>query len=1467
VIRRRFLLPALIVLCATAALAQQFPTMQRGLSMNKEYSLGDIDAINSFNGNLSLSIPIGFDYPVNGAFKYKLTLHYNSKVWDYEQRNYTGSDYTSVVPNRDSNAGMGWLLDFGRLASPHDSSNPLPDDQWSYLSPDGNRHSMTGYGPHPGSQPTALSGNVTQATYSSEGDYLRMLNKSDGTEELDTPDGIKRTFDPSTGNLTTMSDPFGNMVTLTKYYSTSATPCPSSDASAWAITDNSEHPRTHYVCFANSPFPYTESAYDNQWVERVILAAPGGQQAIYRFSYTFMDVTRGCDGNYPYDPASYVNLPMLTGLVLPDGSTYAFDYNRTPVNGCEQGTLKSVTLPTQATISYVYREYMVPVDPCPPNTITSRVPRTFSDVVGVGQKTISGPNIPANTMVWTWTSSMNNSTYFTQCTAQAGPYEVIVYPSAPSDQMVVTVTDPDHNVTEHYYSVWPGAETRYRRNADGTYTYITSGYPLPSENGALINEYGLPFTRLIPSGTRFLSTRRYKPSDYAAGTPTRSEFVHYEYDDKSSCFQLLWKMTSACLNANQRPNSREIVYHEDGRTADTDFYDFDGFGNYRKTVTNGTFASGNVRTSFTDYNPGADANGNLGSNLFFSSSANWIVGTYGDQWVNENNHTSKTENCFAATGNLRKKRVLLGDGVDASSVAENVHDVVVVYDTNSAGNLVKERWYGGDTCGTSVLINGCGSAPSCPPTGVALCNVLDSGVPAYDIHRSYSNGALATQQYYQCDDTTPASFKSVDRVIDPVGLVTTERDSASVATQYTWDTSGRVVNVAPAGEAAFGYTYTPATLVSGAFTPATVIATRSSAAAQYQYDALGRPWREKEWMPDNTWSLGETLYDAMGRKATESVFQTIPGGANPPSEFTFHPSPTVQYSYDYDNRPTTITGPDGSQKTISYTGVSSTTETILNIASPSGPVPAKTVRTFDRQGRMVGITKGADTALSQTTTYGYDVGSRLSSVQLGVQPRSFVYDGRGFLTSETHPENGTTTYTNYDAKGHVGQKLLPGQTLFDLQYNYDSAERLWLLQARNPYSPTTFRTLKQFTFGQANSGSDLVNGKLQTALRKNYDPSLGTSTVIETLHYTDTAGHLTAKDTSISGDYPIPTQSMTQSYTYNELGQRASATYPRCTGTTVRCGQSTWSSPMLPDGSYAADVTESYTNGFLSSASAPFSFRPSLASLSYGANGTVSAVVHANGVTDTQTPDPSGLPRTQSISVTGWSSCTPPSITVQPADKTLQPGNSGTTLSVTATGTGTLHYVWTGPFGPIPGNDYPTLNTGAVSQTSYYSVKVADDCGVAQSRSAVVTVCDSPTATVSGSTTIAPGGSATIQAALTGTAPWAITWSDGLTWSGITASPFYRTVSPSSTTTYSVTTIRDNYCEGTSSGSATVTTCTSPTATVSGGGTILPGGSATIQATLTGTAPWTVTWSDGFTASNITSSSYSRTVSDRKSVV
>src|SRR6185295_18518617 len=120
-----------------------------------------------------------------------------------------------------------------------------------------------------------------------------------------------------------------------------------------------------------------------------------------------------------------------------------------------------------------------------------------------------------------------------------------------------------------------------------------------------------------------------------------------------------------------------------------------------------------------------------------------------------------------------------------------------------------------------------------------------------------------------------------------------------------------------------------------------------------------------------------------------------------------------------------------------------------------------------------------------------------------------------------------------------------------------------------------------------------------------------------------------------------------------------------------------------------------------------------------------------------------------------------------------------------------------------------------------------------------------------------------ISAALTGTGPWTVTWSDGPIQSGVVSSPATRSVSPSTTTTYTVTALTDANCTalgGDRTGNAVVTVNPRPTAVTSGSATICNGGSTTISAALTGTGPWTVTWSDGPVQSGVASSPATRSV-------
>jgi hypothetical protein len=158
-------------------------------------------------------------------------------------------------------------------------------------------------------------------------------------------------------------------------------------------------------------------------------------------------------------------------------------------------------------------------------------------------------------------------------------------------------------------------------------------------------------------------------------------------------------------------------------------------------------------------------------------------------------------------------------------------------------------------------------------------------------------------------------------------------------------------------------------------------------------------------------------------------------------------------------------------------------------------------------------------------------------------------------------------------------------------------------------------------------------------------------------------------------------------------------------------------------------------------------------------------------------------------------------------DRQLCPGES-LTLPRNGTPSGGT-YRWTFPKGEIVSTDGTIiLQPEAVQSGTYLLTYTVNGCTATDSMK--VTVNPGPMAVVSGATTICAGQSATLSVALTGSAPWSITWNDGLVQSGIQTSPATRAVNPTSTTTYALTAVSDATCTGTSSGSAAVTVNTPP---------------------------------------------------------
>ncbi len=615
--------------------------------------------------------------------------------------------------------------------------------------------------------------------------------------------------------------------------------------------------------------------------------------------------------------------------------------------------------------------------------------------------------------------------------------------------------------------------------------------------------------------------------------------------------------------------------------------------------------------------------------------APWVLETSNYRWTAENGNTAFVSTCYdASTGFLNRQRTHLANGA-----SDGASDLVVAFANDGHGNVATESDYGGDDQAVAVA------------TGSAnLCTIALPATPAYAIQHTYQGGVLASSRYLNPATGAPLSFFSLDRTIDVAsGLVASSRDTAGLATTYSYDLMGRVTSTAPPGELATTDVYTRA--AAGA--QAAVDVTTSLTHKQILFDGLGRVWRETELMPD-FWNVRETLYDGAGNKASVSELQT----GNPVQK-------TQYLNYDPFGRATLIRPADSTTAngflhdvTVTYAGVHSAARTVRvgTVAAAGGAVTetaATTTELYDRQGRLAQVAEpsGAGGA-AVTTTYGYDVGSRLATVSTtaaGVtQTRAFAYDNRGLLDWEQHPEkgaagNGTVSFLAYDARGHAHRRV---DGPHDLTYTYDAAERV------TEIDETGSRPLKTFSYATANVGSDAANGKLRTASRYNYPALSGTtytSLVGQTYTYGGAGGRVSQRDLAHTFN-GAASESFHQTFAYDGLGNLASLGYPQCT---FAACSGVAASPRT--------LGFSYTRGYLTGVTGytgTIAGKAAGIGISYSPNHLVNQVQHGNGILDTQANDPHAIARPAAISAAGTASWSSGSYVYDGAGNVTQIGGS-----------------------------------------------------------------------------------------------------------------------------------------------------------------------------------------------------------------
>lgn len=1264
---------ALVIVCATVlaglpAGAQENPQQERGFDPEKLYQSGEIDHVDLAGAQVQVTIPIGPRYPVSERLSFGLTAVHTSRVWDF----IGGTGATSrAVPNRLSNAGMSWRVTLGELYAPGHPLNPsnLRTDAWVYLSPDSGFHEFWSRLHDQDQEDSGDTQSVQRTLYSRDGSYLRLRRPTSGTtHRIDFPDGTTHLFEPSgvanEYRLVEIRDQFGT-ASAPENWVRVAYEAPDGQTRRWRITDSLR--REHVVHLKLMSYDPQGGQPSRFMVDKIELSAfddpadlsDGNGKATYDFAYlgeagepaadSLRRDCRNTDGSVSATLTaarlSRVYLPDNT-LSLTDNPRWEFQYhNDVNAFSCQRGQLASIRYPTGGFVRYKYQRVLLPgEDDCPVYQAG------LSEAVGIWQRIIDEdgtlvepPNANADPR---WYYGYELSDYSgTDLPCEPDPQSPVFWPT---EEQKVTVTTPLLDRTEYFFSAWAG---------------LNDSVPA----GFRRREFGLPITRFETSSDGlFLSAKIYDcdASGSCLVNAHRKEYVQYENDNPAANPLYL----PVATQLNRRVVARRTEYWDPTPVLPAPpvllnfkkvvSSSFDGLGHYRLQTTSGDFPGQDVRESFTNYNPGRNYPGTTAP---IPKTSAWILGTFGATEQREeqdgvagysSEEISRTEFYWAkdaagypSTGFLECARTLrLG-------TTQGTSDLLVAYEADARGNVSLEKYYGGDAHTVSTSTN---------------CTVAGTVEYQIDHEHTYSDPApnpatnpTRTSKYLGLSN----SFFTSDVELDwRTGLPVTSRDPAGIPTTYKYDNRGRVKEIGPGNiagvvdkeawtEIKYLEASAPLAVESRRCVPDATSCTGSNRLTYdwVQFDPYGRPSMESRAMPggdDFNWR--QTFYDAMGHKTFVTSWYPLPAG----DPFPSNPVGTQYEFYDAFGRPEVVGLPDGYQTDFTYLGDAwvGTTQSI-GLELGGGDTDVLRWEGFDVHGRLVEVqelSNPADVEDLVATEYRYDEGNRLASVCHDRRPngfcgqtRKFVYDNRGFLLSEQHPEkgdtangDGTVNYGCYDSRGHAGRRD-DGSSTRRVFFTFDAAERLTGVKSTSQSTciNPSGTLLKQFAYDTA-TGAGL--GKLQKATRWNTTaaPISLSIRVDETYEYAGAGGRPSKRLTeTFSGPFEVATEKWEVTAAYHPLGGYSTLGYPRCSG--ASCGPA---DPLTP----ARSVSFTYDDGLLSSIPGWMPASGPNTSITYHPSLLPETVPHGNGMLETLAIETlNRMPRPKRITVSSPTEATP----------------------------------------------------------------------------------------------------------------------------------------------------------------------------------------------------------------------------------
>ncbi|HYK05343.1 MAG TPA: hypothetical protein VE974_26570 [Thermoanaerobaculia bacterium] len=356
---RRLAWILLLLLVTSPAFTTENPNLAKGFNAATTYDFSKIEAVNLFNGSITLMVPLGQTYSVGDHLSYNFGLSYTGNNWSmseniwYEQdsndpqnwieRKSYYYDLYDIYTQDGPDSGMGWRLMLGKMRGDR-----------SYISADGATHAFS---TTLNATTTAPADTNTRVFYSNDSTYLRLRQLySSGNvylgAEIDFPDGSIHKFD-ALGRLVEMRDGLpmsgGDYPNWVRF----ARAAGANNTTILTVTDSLQ--RSHTLTFkrmtgvagspdvANPPFPETDlgNSDDPDHYDVLIgasLAAFGGTPAVYTLGYVDDDnnsstfaaspISRKYARNQDCWVPPLVHVPILASITQPDGLSYTMTYDR-----------------------------------------------------------------------------------------------------------------------------------------------------------------------------------------------------------------------------------------------------------------------------------------------------------------------------------------------------------------------------------------------------------------------------------------------------------------------------------------------------------------------------------------------------------------------------------------------------------------------------------------------------------------------------------------------------------------------------------------------------------------------------------------------------------------------------------------------------------------------------------------------------------------------------------------------------------------------------------------------------------------------------------------------------------------------------------------------------------------------------------------------------------------------------------